>query len=136
MRFFGPGDPVGKQRHREGRGHPYTPQKTKDYEARVALMCRQEMNRAGFRKVEHGPIVVIVNVWYRIPESASRAKKAAMVAGDLVPLKRPDIDNVVKSILDGMNGVAYKDDAQVAKLYAYKAYGVEPGVLVEIFGGD
>ena len=34
---------------------------------------------------------------------------------------RGDIDNYVKTILDGLNGVAWKDDSQVVKITAVKA---------------
>jgi len=34
---------------------------------------------------------------------------------------RGDIDNYVKTILDGLNGVAWKDDSQVVKVTAIKA---------------
>jgi Holliday junction resolvase RusA-like endonuclease len=33
---------------------------------------------------------------------------------------RGDVDNYVKSLLDGLNGVAYDDDKQVVNLHAYK----------------
>jgi Holliday junction resolvase RusA-like endonuclease len=40
-------------------------------------------------------------------------------------ISRPDIDNVVKAILDGLNGVVFADDAVVAQLVASKHYGEE-----------
>jgi len=33
---------------------------------------------------------------------------------------RGDVDNYVKSLMDGLNGVAYHDDGQVLNLKAYK----------------
>lgn len=33
---------------------------------------------------------------------------------------RGDIDNYLKSIMDGLNGVAYKDDGQVLNIRAHK----------------
>ena len=36
--------------------------------------------------------------------------------------KKPDIDNVIKSILDGLNGVAYSDDSQVVDISCSKCY--------------
>jgi len=33
---------------------------------------------------------------------------------------RGDVDNLLKAIMDGLNGVAYKDDGQVLTVKAYK----------------
>lgn len=35
---------------------------------------------------------------------------------------RPDIDNFVKSVLDGLNGLAWDDDGQIVKITAEKYY--------------
>ena len=45
-----------------------------------------------------------------------------MLDGDILPLKKPDIENIVKTILDALNGVAYQDDTQVASVTAVKTY--------------
>lgn len=47
-------------------------------------------------------------------------------------LRKPDTDNIIKSILDPLNGVAYKDDSQVCKISGLKIYGEEPRVEVTI----
>ena len=39
--------------------------------------------------------------------------------------KRPDIDNLMKAVMDALNGVLYKDDAQVCEIYVQKV--VAPG---------
>jgi Holliday junction resolvase RusA-like endonuclease len=43
-----------------------------------------------------------------------------------------NVDNVVKAILDGLNGVAYHDDSQVVYVDAEKFYADEPCVIVEV----
>lgn len=35
-------------------------------------------------------------------------------------IEKPDVDNVAKAVLDGLNGVAYEDDAQVTDLHVMK----------------
>ena len=35
-----------------------------------------------------------------------------MLNGELLPAKKPDIDNIVKAVLDALNEVAYRDDTQ------------------------
>jgi Holliday junction resolvase RusA-like endonuclease len=49
------------------------------------------------------------------------------------PNVKPDLDNVVKAVLDALNGVVYLDDAQVVNLVATKRYATEPRVEVYIF---
>ena len=55
-----------------------------------------------------------------------------MLAGRTLPTKKPDADNVMKIILDALNGVAYEDDRQIVALAIRKTYGEKPGVRVEI----
>ena len=46
--------------------------------------------------------------------------------------KKPDSDNIIKIILDGLNKVAYHDDAQICKLSFEKRYSKIPRVEVKI----
>lgn len=52
--------------------------------------------------------------------------------GELQPVKRPDVDNYTKSILDGANGLLYKDDSQIVSLLTNKHYDETPRVEVFI----
>ena len=52
------------------------------------------------------------------------------------PTKKPDVDNITKSILDSLNGIAYKDDSQVTGLEVMKEYGEIPMVRVILFWGE
>lgn len=44
----------------------------------------------------------------------------------VLPTKKPDIDNVLKSVLDGLQGVAYKDDKNITSARISKRYSAEP----------
>ena len=46
--------------------------------------------------------------------------------------KRPDCDNLAKSILDALNGIAYDDDSQICSLSVFKFYGDEPRVEISL----
>lgn len=50
----------------------------------------------------------------------------------MFPTKKPDIDNIAKSILDALNKLAYRDDTQVVTLHMEKHYAENPRVEVEI----
>lgn len=109
--FTVPGPPVPKGRPRRGRGgHFYTPKATRDYEKTVAWAARA----AGIRGPSTGSVSVTVHLWF--PDR-----------------RRRDVDNVVKSILDGLNRIAYADDAQVAELHVTRGIdGRQPRAEIEI----
>ena len=43
-----------------------------------------------------------------------------------------DLDKLVRSVLDGLTGVAFGDDCQVTALTASKSYGSDPGVHIRV----
>ena len=132
FRFTVPGEPVGKGRPRVvrngGFSRTYTPEKTASYENLVKL----EFQRQGGRMLKDGPVEMRILAWYGIPRSASKRKQQAMIGGLIRPTKKPDCDNVAKSIADALNGLAYRDDSQVVTLHVEKRFGEIPGVDVEI----
>ena len=73
-----------------------------------------------------------IKAYYRIPKSASKKKRAAMLAGEIRPTKKPDMDNVVKIIADSLNNLAYYDDTQIVDCQCRKFYSENPRVEVTI----
>jgi Holliday junction resolvase RusA-like endonuclease len=67
-----------------------------------------------------------------VPQSWSGKKQRAALAGEIRPTSKPDIDNVVKAIFDGLNGVAWRDDVQVVSLTVRKHYSATPRVDVHL----
>jgi len=112
----------------------YTPEKTANYEGLVAFAGRQAM--AGTPLID-GPASVWLQIVCQIPASWSKKKRSAALAGEVYPTTKPDIDNVEKAIFDGLNGVVWRDDVQVVKVFKTKLYGETPGVtvVVEKVGG-
>lgn len=133
VQFLVPGEPVGKGRPRIGRvgGHArmFTPEKTANYERLIALAGSEAM--AG-RTLLEGAVMVEMRIVLAIPRSMSKKKQSMALAGEIFPTKKPDMDNVIKAIYDGLNGVVWKDDVQVVDAFVRKRYGEVPGVHVRI----
>jgi Holliday junction resolvase RusA-like endonuclease len=66
-----------------------------------------------------------------IPLSWSKAKRRAALCGDIYPA-RPDVDNIAKTVLYGMQGVVFVNDSQVTYLKVTKKYTEEGMVTVWI----
>lgn len=117
------GEPVPKARPRHTKsGHTYTPATTRDFEAKV---------RDAFIQGYPGeypstkPIAMNIEFGTALPKSYPKGDKRLANAGRLRPTKKPDIDNLIKSVLDGLNQVAYQDDKQVVEVVATKWYAPE-----------
>lgn len=112
LRFSVPGLVRGKGRPRmmafvdkksgKAKARGYTPQQTAAYENLVKLAAEE----AGARPVD-GPVLVRLTIWMAIPKSTPKAKRALMAQGVMRPTRKPDIDNVVKAVMDGLNTVAF-----------------------------
>lgn len=48
------------------------------------------------------------------------------------PTVPPDLDKLIRAVLDALTAVAYVDDSQVCEIYATKGYGLVPGVRIQI----
>ena len=131
MDFFVPGIPVGKQRPRVTPHGTYTPAKTKDYER---LVGRYYCAKAKVRREDYTcPVKMMITIFVAPPRSMSKSMREKALQNAFAPTKKPDIDNVAKSILDALNGLAYQDDKQVCDLSIRKLYSTDPGVRVTMY---
>ena len=135
MTFSIPGAPQGKARPKVVRqgafSRAYTPEKTVNYEALVKLSYQQA---AGGLFLGAGvPVRVRIDAYYDTPKSESKKKLRNMLAGLLFPTKKPDWDNIGKIVCDALNGIAWKDDAQIVDGHVLKHYSEVPhtDVLIE-----
>lgn len=130
--FTVPGQPQGKGRAKivriGGFSRMATPQKTVAYEGLIAHEAQQAM--AG-RSLLEGPVNVNVTIECQVPASWSAKKQRMALAHELHPTTKPDTDNVLKAVFDGMNGVVWKDDVQVINVCVAKRYSATPCVRVK-----
>lgn len=136
IELFIPGEPMGKQRPRvfpvKTRGgliirRGVTPEKTMNYEVLVRELFA--VNYPGFSPLE-GSVVLELDAFLGIPKSASGKKRAGMEAGEIVPERCPDLDNILKTIMDALQGFAYRNNSQITEVRAGKRYSRTPGVRV------
>lgn len=138
IKFTVPGFPRGKGRSRSfakklksGKviSGQYADEKTVNYEAFIKLQFVQAY--PGFVPLE-GPVGMVVEAYFSIPKSASKAKRDDMLKGDTRPTRKPDLSNIEKAIEDALNGVAYVDDSQVVDRIGQKWYALLPRVEVRL----
>lgn len=134
MRTFKiPGKVQAKQRPRFSvkYGRAYTPQQTVKYENYVKVCYMDYMNQLGWEPIK-GAIKADIEVFMEVPKSDSKKVKEAKLSGKIRPQVKPDVDNLCKTILDALNGLAYDDDKQVVECVVKKYYGEEPSVCVKL----
>lgn len=129
INFIIQGKVQAKQRPRFNGKFAYTPRETVAYENWVKT-CYLEKYK-GQRPLEK-PLKVRIIAYYDIPKSTSKKKQKQMLDNEIFPTIKPDTDNIAKSILDSLNGIAYLDDKQVVKLEVEKYYSISANVTVMI----
>jgi Holliday junction resolvase RusA-like endonuclease len=120
VRLVIPGAPVGKARPRVTSHGTFTPPKTKRAEADVRAVWREH----GGLRLPDGPIVAHMHSYVERPAGHFTTKGKLSAAGRRAPfpVRKPDLDNAIKLILDSLNGLAYRDDAQVVEIHARRLW--------------
>ena len=118
------GEPVPKGRPRfSTRGKfpvAYTPEKTKNYESDVGMMAKAAM---GASEPLEGALEAFIYVTFPVPASYSKKRTEACLSDSEKHIKKPDLDNVVKAVLDGMSDIVFLSDSQITSIHATKVYG-------------
>lgn len=111
-----------------GRARAVDPIKSRDFKHFIKMVS-----------AEHAPAALIeteihlsVDIYRPIPKSLSKKKRAEAIAGILRPTKKPDLDNLVKGIKDGMSKVIWHDDAQIVEMTVRKFYSENPRAVVKV----
>jgi Holliday junction resolvase RusA-like endonuclease len=107
---------IPKGRARVGRHGMYTPKKTTSFEAEL----RWHWTQSKHQMIPQAPTFVIIQCYFPYPKSLAKKKLRPVH-----PITKPDLDNVLKAIMDSMNGFAWKDDNQVCSVTMAKYYTPE-----------
>lgn len=93
-------------------GHAYTPLKTREAERVIQLMaCKQH----GANPLIAGPIQAEIEFVIAPPKRPKNKN---------FHVTKPDLDNLIKLVLDALNGIVWEDDSQIVHLCAKKRYAV------------
>lgn len=129
VEFTIPGKPFGKMRHRvgtiAGRARAFNPAENRSFEQKVA-----EIARPLFQVPFEGPVKLRMVAVFEIPKSWSKKRQAEALGG--FHTQKPDSDNLAKSLKDGLNRIAWADDAQVADVRVVKRWGRHAETFVQV----
>ncbi len=138
------GAAVAKGRHqsrlqqtRDGRSfvQEYPAGKTVKYEAqlRFAGMCAMRDQAPG-QPPTIQPCKLTVDVYMQAPLTPPGGKpvRAAMLAGEMRPTKKPDVDNYLKTVGDALNGVVWSDDSNIVEAVVRKWWAEHPRLVVAV----
>lgn len=129
VEFVITGKPVAKARPRVLKnGITYTPKKTKDYEELVQDVYKLQVGE----DLGESALLVEIDFYFTIPKSYTKKRRMAIERGEEAYTKKPDLDNLAKTITDALNGLAYKDDSQIIEMRLKKLYSSEDKVVVAI----
>ena len=110
--------PKAKARPRFGNGRAYTDHKTADYEYQVGILYR----KAGGRK-HYGAMKVKAGFYFATKDKRKHYHEKT---------SRPDVDNLLKALFDGLNEIAFDDDSQIVHVEAYKLWSPANQIFVDI----
>lgn len=127
----GPPVPKGRPRMSVVAGHAraFTPSRTRRYEDLIRLEAGRVMEG---REQLQGPTRVRIRAYMQMPQAIARhkVKGPGAEAGVIRPLTKPDADNFAK-VIDALNGIVWRDDAQVVELTVEKFYSSRPRLELE-----
>ena len=158
IKFTRPGKPRGKQRPRicriNSRNVTYTPRQTTEYE-KLVRASYTTVSKMFFDK--NIPLEISITALFSIPRvkvpQPSRTQNLTDRVESLIarnslkgfkktgftncptarwPTKKPDSDNIIKIILDALNGICYHDDSKICRIYFEKKYSEIPKVEITI----
>lgn len=114
--------------HHQGFGRrAYNPKfKEKQY-------CQWQIQSQFNRKAPiQGPLIVSVAFHMPIPKGTSKPRTRQMLNGVMHHIKRPDVDNLQKFILDCLKTIVFEDDSQIFEIHAKKIFSETPKTIIQI----
>ncbi|ANU17300.1 hypothetical protein BBI11_09825 [Planococcus maritimus] len=128
------GELVAQGRPRAGKSFTgktvlYDPEKSRVFKQYVKLIASQHKPQ----ELIQGPIHLELTFYQPTPKKyQTRPKQELIAAGLLLPTTKPYVDNLEKSVNDGLSKILWQDDSQVVSMMVKKLYSMTPRVVVLI----
>ena len=107
----------------------YDPAKSRDFKRLVKYVAQPHIPESLIASA----ITLTVKAYVSIPKSFSKKKRELALSGELRPVTKPDLKNIIAGVEDALEKVLYENDSQVVEYGASgKWYGDPPRVEVEL----
>lgn len=113
----------------------YDPPKSRKYKDLVKLWATTQLKKVDGFKMYDDAVCVDVTFYLPIPASYTKKKKLEAEYGIMRPIKKPDVDNLYKGLIDALSGIVWKDDSIITDAGIHKRYtAMEPRAEITIKG--
>lgn len=109
----------------------YEDARSRDFKAVLHLMAQEKLTENGGQRLS-GAVGLNLSIRIEVPKSFSKSKRELALNHGIFPTRKPDLDNVLKAVMDALNGVLYEDDKQVCSVRVTKYYAEREGLTVSV----
>lgn len=100
--------------------------KLRPWRALVASAAEEALDEAGGSLIVSAPVGIELTYYFARPKGhygSGRNSDLVRKSAPPLPAGRPDLDKLVRAVLDALTGLAFRDDGQVVAIMAVKQYG-------------
>lgn len=127
------GEPMAQGRMRmavvKGQARGFDPPKSRSWKADAKVLLRDAMIAAGLPLFE-GPVAVVFETRFTSPASKDRKRDPRL---ERWHPQRPDVDNLLKAMMDAAKGIVWRDDTQVALVMQPKLFSAQGEPPLTVF---
>ena len=120
------GQPRPKATRRGAHAAVYTPDTADLWKAQVSALAKSYLGAP-----LSGPVSIRMDFTFTRP-AGHLGKRGLKPSAPKWHAQKPDADNLAKSVLDCLGGIAFLDDKQVSMLVVSKAWGESSGLTLTI----
>ena len=125
------GVPIQTQRPRGTKfGRVYVPNAAKN-KKNIRKQLEEQIDFKNFNILEY-EVKMYIKFYMPIPKNFSKTDIVLAEMKYIRPTTTPDIDNLMKTYMDGLTSKIWLDDGQVIESHSYKYYSVHPRTEIKL----